>query len=149
MFEAQPSYDDAASYDEGASYDEAPSYDDEAKAGSEGMIPADIWEEIAGLAKGRLPAPPPPRRVEVQRVPPKPARVHQVHLAHAGYGTDPSSRRPSEQDGLDPLAVRANADALAVRATLRRKGGHALRQAVMLQEILGPPVGLREGHRAD
>jgi hypothetical protein len=73
----------------------------------------------------------------------RPAETHIVHRAHKGYGTDPSSRRPSEQDGLDPLATRTSADALAVRAQLRRQGAHALRQAVIFHEILGPPVAIR------
>jgi hypothetical protein len=67
---------------------------------------------------------------------------HRVHRSHAGYGTDPSSRAPSEQDHLDPLAERLGAEGVAVRRQLR--GGRAgLRQAMVLKEVLGPPLALR------
>lgn len=68
---------------------------------------------------------------------------HMVHSAHADYGTDPSERAPSEQDGLDPLAEHLGVDALAVRKQLMSHSLHALRQAVVMQEVLGPPTALR------
>lgn len=69
---------------------------------------------------------------------------HEIHRAHAGYGTDPSSRAPSEQDGLDPLAERMDADAVEVRRLLLGGGRSALRAAVVLKEVLGPPLTLRD-----
>ena len=131
-----------------------------ASRGSEGMIPADIWEEIAGLARGRmqdlertqeprkgLPAkgtPPPTFPAPITRRPaPSVPQEHRVHLAHAEYGTDPSSRARSRHDQLDPLARRLSADIRSVRQQLRL-GRHALRQAVILQEVLGPPASMRE-----
>lgn len=74
---------------------------------------------------------------------------HAVHRSHAGYGTDPSSRAPSEQDGLDPLAERLDADAAAVRRMLYAGGRPALRQAMVLKEVLGPPQALRTGVESD
>jgi hypothetical protein len=152
--DAKPTYEAERTYEAQPSYDADPSYDDDAleeaggvseKAGSEALIPADIWEEIAGLARGKTSAPtrpiPPPPPAPV--VPPTPVETHIVHRAHRGYGTDPSSRQRSQQDGLDPLATRTSADALAVRAQLRRQGAHALRQAVIFHEILGPPAAIR------
>lgn len=68
---------------------------------------------------------------------------HYVHQSHAGYGTDPSSRAPSEQDGLDPLAEYLDADGVRVRGQLFG-GREALRQAFVLKEVLGPPKALRE-----
>lgn len=137
------------------------------RSGSEAMIPGDIWEEIAGLARERMrqletqpEAPPPP---PVQATPPAtlPARLgwgkrtpkvgqpHRVHLSHAEYGTDPSSRTRSPHDQIDPLARGLSADVRAVRKQLRH-GRHALRQAVILQEVLGPPVSIRpEGFRQE
>ena len=73
---------------------------------------------------------------------------HQVHRAHRGYGTDPSTRAPSEQDGLDPLAEVLSQDAATIRRQLMSHRAHALRQAVILQEVLGPPVALG-GNRFD
>jgi len=143
-----------------------------APKGSEGMIPTELWEEIAGLARGRIPQPEPqprpqakapvprpapprpaPRREpsrpapsarpDVEAAPARPIETHRVHRAHAGFGTDPSSRAPSREDGLDPLAVSLGIDADAARHQLLSRDRHALRQAVILQEILGPPAALR------
>jgi hypothetical protein len=201
-----PSYDDDTSFDartagreEGRSFEvgrgEAESSFDEIAsaetergrraASSESMIPADIWEEIAGLAreaKVELPTPrqrprpripqtqlPPERRVPQQTRPtPKPSPMrgrpsapkprpsvlpapalegtpdHAVHASHVGFGSDPSERTRSAQDGLDPLARSLSADAAAIRLQLRGGGAHALRQALILQEVLGPPVGSRD-----
>jgi hypothetical protein len=143
-YETERTYEQQPTYEADASYDDAPSYDDDApeEAGSQAMIPSDIWEEIAGLARGRTPAPTrpaPPPPVEVA----PPDATHPVHRSHSDYGTDPSTRARSEQDGMDPLATRTSADALAVRRQLRHAGRHALRQAAMFHEILGPPVAIR------
>ena len=86
---------------------------------------------------------PPARDVQKRRGPPRPSEAHKVHLAHAGYGTDPSERVASEQDGLDPLAEHLGADAAAVRARLMSHDASALRQAIVLQEVLGPPAALQ------
>ena len=143
-YEAERTHEQQPTYDTDPSYDVGPSYDDDVpeEAGSQEMIPADIWEEVAGLARGRTSAPtrpvPPPPVVVLPSV-----ETHLVHRAHTGYGTDPSSRARSAQDGLDPLATRTSADAVAVRSQLRREGAHALRQAVILREILGPPAAIR------
>jgi hypothetical protein len=131
------------------------------RSGSEAMIPTELWEEIAGRARGGLetkpappePAPPPP--VAAPKVPPSTASAraawgrrtprvgqHRPHTAQAEYGTDPSSRTPSPHDIIDPLARKLSADVRAVRRQIRG-GRHALRQAVILQEVLGPPASMR------
>jgi len=69
---------------------------------------------------------------------------HLVHRAHAEYGTDPSERAASEQDGLDPLLETLSADARAVRLQLMSHSESSLRQALILREVLGPPVALRD-----
>jgi hypothetical protein len=69
---------------------------------------------------------------------------HRIHAAHAGYGTDPSSRPKSFHDTLDPLAENLSADAKAVRDQLRSSDTSALRQAFILREVLGEPLGMRE-----
>ena len=134
-----------------------------APSGSEGMIPSDIWEEIAGLARGRIPQPPAPEpeprrpapwrepsrpvraRTDVgRRGPARPVEAHGIHKAHEGFGTDPSSRARSREDGLDPLAFKLGIDAESARHQLLSRDRHALRQAVILQEILGPPAALRK-----
>jgi hypothetical protein len=162
---------------------------------SETMIPADIWEEIAGLAGGEVPRPEPaprkpksvprkpkpvpearsgsaPRRwkpgpfddeavsvekLEVERIEDdiRPVRTytgarvpsidaHPVHRSHIGYGTDPSERAPSEQDWRP--SERGNRNAKRVRAMLRgSEGTDALKQAVILREVLGPPLSMKDG----
>ena len=87
-------------------------------------------------ARSRLPVRAP------RSVPARPE--HRVHLAHAGYGTDPSERPKSFHDTLDPLAQQLSADARAVRAQLRSQDTSALRQAFILREVLGEPRGMRE-----
>ncbi len=88
--------------------------------------------------------PPVPTARRTAGAPARPMGQHAVHRSHAGYGTDPSSRAPSLQDGLDPLAERRSADARAVHAQLRSADAGQLRQAIVLQEVLGPPLALRE-----
>lgn len=157
---------------------------------AETMLPSDLWEEIAGLAAGRLPQTPPepvrrrpegpgrgqgrrpkgrrPRTAESRgasmeaerrrRAAAEPARTpevdsgrwtpsttgaHPIHSTHRDYGTDPSERPASEQD-WKPTVV-GNENAKRVRALLRGSGGaDALKQAVMLQEILGAPASMKD-----
>jgi len=131
----------------GSQPDESESARAESEPFSRGLsshLPKDLLEELAGLVGGledapAAPAAPPPPTPEPR---PEPRPEHRVHLAHADYGTDPSERAPSEQDGLDPLAEHLSADASWVRRQLRSRGIHALRQAVVMQEVLGPPAAL-------
>lgn len=154
---------------------------------SETMIPADLWEEIAGLAAGEPRSEPSPRAepkpvprgrpesaprrwkpgpfgdeatsletLEVERIeddirpmrtytgaPVPSVDAHPVHRSHRGYGTDPSERAPSEQDWRP--TERGNRNAKRVRTMLRgSEGTDALKQAVILREVLGPPVSMKD-----
>jgi hypothetical protein len=153
-----------------------------APTSSEAMVPAEIWEEIIGLAsgsKGARPVPKPaPRPVArqgatrptptpiVRSKPVKPVRatrtapappaeasesdaIRSVHLSHREFGTDPSQRSRSAQDGLDPLRRERGADPTSARHQLRSKAKHALRQAVILHEVLEPPVALQPDRYSD
>ncbi|MDE3001952.1 MAG: hypothetical protein OXU33_06935 [Gemmatimonadota bacterium] len=82
--------------------------------------------------------------VPATRGPARAVPSHTLHQAHAEYGTDPSERSPSEQDGLDPLERTLSRDAKAVRVQLLSDSASALRQAVILQEVLGPPKAAQE-----
>jgi hypothetical protein len=177
-YDAEAGFDTEPEVEERATFDAEPTFDEEVSTrqprpvadvetpqraqrapatSSESMIPADLWEEMAGLGRARTPRPvetaprtarPLPTRTE-RPLPTRPARpapvpeLHPIHQAHVGFGTDPSERARSEQDGLDPLARGLSADAAAVRKQLRTSGRHALRQAMILQEVLGPPVATR------
>lgn len=118
---------------------------------SETMIPADLWEEIAGLATGETPRRrPEPRDMDTEEARSleqldveRSADAHLVHRSHRGYGTDPSERAPSEQDWRP--TQRGNRNAKRVRAMLRgSEGTDALKQAVILREVLGPPVSMED-----
>ena len=125
-----------------------------AQPSSEQLIPKDVWEELAGLVSGAQPgseqpealSPPDTDSVAVTRLDsyqPMSKEEHIVHGSHRGYGTDPSSRARSEQDGLDPLAEHINEDAEQVHELFLSRDPHALRRAVMLQEVLGLPAAFR------
>jgi hypothetical protein len=86
------------------------------------------------------PTVPQPRRPALPEPTVEGAAAHPVHLSHAGYGTDPSDRARAEQDLLAPTRSASAANAVAVREQLRSQGANALRQALILQEVLGPPA---------
>ncbi|HSW29948.1 MAG TPA: hypothetical protein VLH75_10740 [Longimicrobiales bacterium] len=173
-----------------------------ARTSSEGLIPAEVWEEIQVLARGELPkaqklpapsAPVPAPKAPLPRAPesrpagwPRPSAPrsrpsgqarpsgragastaqprtgkglgrasakeveaapltegtanHPVHLSHQDYGTAPARRTGIPLAGA---ARGAPAPSAGLRALLR-SGPASLRQAVILQELLGPPPGLRE-----
>jgi len=188
-YDADPSFDDEGVRNAEASFDESKARDALEKGrtrSSESMIPAEIWDEIAGMTREparqepsatprprptpqpkpapgpkRAPSPQRPRpSAEPRRAPqptppakratilaseaaPEGVAAHAIHRSHAEYGTDPSARAPSAQDGLDPLARVLGEDAAVVRGQLRSHGARALRQAVILHEVLGPPAADR------
>jgi hypothetical protein len=102
--------------------------------------PESVWTQRPAPRPRPLPQTP---AAEVQGSRTRSRPEHRVHLSHEGYGTDPSERAPSEQDGLDPLAAHLGEDAAAVRTRLLSHDASALRQAIVLQEVLGPPAALQ------
>lgn len=137
------------------------------EASSEGMIPSDVWEEILGLARGKPPAPKPesvpraespselpsaeeeaPRRPLPERGRPEPKaraipashRAGAVH--HRTAVTDVESRlgvvaSPVQGTGREPGD--------GVRQELFGSGSvEELRKAIILKEVLGKPLALRE-----
>ena len=171
-YDADPPYDAEPSYDDGAVRQPASSSSRATRPerpSSEEMLPGALLEELARLSgrpqerKARtvkLPteSPPLPVPVPTHTRDPRSPRLrtprkvldqashgdHRVHLAHAGYGTDPSTRAKSLQDDLDPLAEHLSENARVVRAQLRSKDTAALRQAFILGQVLDTPLGLRE-----
>lgn len=139
--------------------------------GSEDLVPRDIWEEIGALARGERPPVQEPRSQEPWSSPSPsepetpPSRVpstspirrsqvgrrevgsrggaggHPIHRSHADYGTDPSERAPvvAAPSGGPSREVRE------VRRALIEGGRSAARRAVILHEVLGPPLAYREG----
>ena len=124
----------------------APQPTQQRERSSEGLIPGDIWEEILGLARGETPRPKPP----VEPVPPSPPLP-----AESREGAVP--RKPSAASILrraaPPVAPVPSEAASAVAAQTRRGvraglfgdgSARELRKAVVLKEVLGPPVALKE-----
>lgn len=102
--------------------------------------PAPVARPRPAAPRPRTPPPAsPPREAPL----PRRAEGERVHLAHADFGTDPSERAPSPRDRLEPIGRMLGRDAAAARRRLRGRDGTALREAVILQEILGPPVSMR------
>ena len=155
-----------------SSYDAEPSYDDHVEAApmatwlpsapaptptpvreTQDLIPKDVWEEIAALAGGRpapepvpvlVPKPAEPQYVEPQYLERGPHRPeHRAHDAHARYGTPMSGRLTALDMPEDHESAGPSDEIRSVRGMLSG-GGMALREAVILQELLGPPVSLRE-----
>jgi len=121
------------------------------------ILPADLWEEITGAM--RLPEPEPveetplperePVRTSRKRQPDPDPSVHPIHSTHPEYGTDPSERTASIQHGLGSLTDTLELRASVARDQLGLGDREALRKAVILHEVLGPPLALREQQQAD
>jgi hypothetical protein len=131
----------------------------DARAEVRGEVRSDAGKRFAARQAPALPAPykaPPSSgpvgRMEARTLEGDPGRrslappdpEHFIHLAHQGFGTDPSERARSVQDALHPLGERMSATAIGVRRDLRGGSAAALRQAIVLKEVLDPPVSLRD-----
>ena len=111
---------------------------------SEGLIPGEIWEEILGLAGGG-PAPPKPVEEPVpSRTPPAESREGAVRrkpssasvLRKAAPPVTPVKSELAEDDSRFRKSVR---EGLFGDGSTRE-----LRKAMVLKEVLGPPLALRE-----
>ena len=128
------------------------------------ILPADLWAEITGLPTEKTPieeespvasreptSAPLPQREPVRtsrKRQPEPS-VHPIHSTHPEYGTDPSARTPAIQHGLGSLTDTLELRASVARDQLGLGDREALRRAVILHEVLGPPLALREQQQAD
>jgi hypothetical protein len=146
---------------------------EEEEDSSEGMIPADVWEEILGLARGQpastkpkgRPAPTeaeeperletrevaqvPMETVEAREVRPAPkARVFpESHGARAALHTAPAEDFESRLgvEKASALEAEEGEERPRVRVELFGDGSkEELRKAVVLTEVLGPPLSVRE-----
>ena len=119
------------------------------------ILPADLWEEITGAM--RLPKPEPVEETPLpEREPVRTSRkrqpdpsIHPIHSTHPEYGTDPSERTASIQHGLGSLTDTLELRASVARDQLGLGDRKALRKAVILHEVLGPPLALREQQQGD
>lgn len=129
------------------------------EASSKEMIPAEVWAEILGLARGErpraespAPAPTPPVRKQVPTGLPEPRPEE----------TGPREAEPAEAVAPVPLegALKFESRLAATHPPIQTVGGGRegavrsglfgtgspaeLRKAVILKEVLGPPAGLKE-----
>lgn len=118
---------------------------------SEGMIPSDVWAEILGLARGGPPVTEPEAEPEVERVPepalaPAPRPFPTSHGASAVlHETKPAAFESRLAVSRSPESGSGAKKKRGVRAGLFGTGSpKELRKAIILQEVLGPPVGMRE-----
>lgn len=197
--EERPSHDSGRRYEPAPTYDTEPTYDDaervheevvtyddiaadrpderpareEARPSAAGMIPSDLWEEIAGLARessgvkteparqrpsrpaprapSRLPSKPPvPAKAPAPSKSPTPSKSPvpsgpEIHPIHLTH-TD-FGTDPSERVRSVLSAARLDERTVSrdVRAVRAQLGGdtHALRRAMILHEVLAPPASMR------
>lgn len=137
---------------------------------SEGLIPNEVWEEILGLARGTPPAKrPPPGEAPVPETRGGPSRredetlevipefearsLEPVDAPPTVSASPPARVRERSDSRVAPLpsalkgapAPRGRLDGSGLRSRLFGSGSEEeLRKAVVLQEVLGPPVGMRE-----
>ncbi len=180
-----PQPDESFDADEADEADEAGDADDDPRraiASSEGLVPADLWEEIAALARGETP-------VEQPAPPQAPASVGVAMEAYAGQDDLAPTEAPSGdlQGGYlhpDQAATHQELSHVARSARAipeeqphefaphragppsgqkkaprraRRPGSllegvrqgakESLRDAIVLAEVLSPPIALRDSER--
>jgi hypothetical protein len=130
---------------------------------SEGLIPADVWEEILGLARGKPPEPKPE---------PVPSPEEDLSSGWEELEEEPRETRPKpvsrelppshragavlHQTAVSDVESRLGVPASAVPAAGASEEGRVrqdlfgsgspeeLRKAIILKEVLGPPLSLRE-----
>jgi len=119
---------------------------------SEGVMPGDVWAEILGLARGEPrraePSPPPPS--EVEPVPaPREETSWDFPTSHGAEAVLHESKRSDFESRLaitrTPTPDLKAGGGRGVRAGLFGSGSpEELRKAVILKEVLGLPLSLRE-----
>ncbi len=127
---------------------------------SEGMIPSNVWAEILGLARGDAPKPkeqiPTPEEdspvlADAPEREPRPER-RETRTAPVSHGADADLHptQPSKYEsrlagrGI-PESVEKPVGRSGIKTRLFGSGSpRDLRKAVVLQEVLGPPVSMKE-----
>jgi len=141
-----------------------PGQDPAGKSPSEGLVPADVWAEILGLARGETPRAEPeaPVPVPVEEAPVEWAKEERpreegrpppvVRSFPTSHGADAVLHQTEPEDYESRLAVSRTPvpgweqeEGRGVRAGLFGSGSpRELRKAIILKEVLGPPLSLRE-----
>ena len=129
-------------------------YKSEEEGRASEMLPHDLWAEITGMPVEDDPVEevsiPEWEPVQQERASLPEPSVHPIHRTHPEYGTDPSERTPSVQHGLGSLSDTQESSASVLRSQLGLIGDNqSLKTAVILHEVLGSPVALREQQGRD
>jgi hypothetical protein len=141
---------------------------------SEGLVPQDIWEEIAGLMRGEVPVRRPPEKVPTggteeraggtvavpdrvtpgvpsgQRAPVAVGRRVGRPAGDSGLASPPARPAPEAarlrgtSDRPEEVAAAATPSSPRAGVLLPRGDLTALRRAIVLREVLGPPLALRD-----
>jgi hypothetical protein len=114
---------------------------------SEDIIVPELWEEIRKLARTKAGAARTERAESVERleraVATPAAPVHPVHRTHPKMGRPLSERLTPLAEPADEAARRRPSPEVAEARRMLGQGASALRRAVILDEVLGPPAAMR------
>lgn len=140
--------------EEGVWSEEPRTYKSEEEGRASEMLPHDLWAEITGMPVEDDPVEevsiPEWEPVQQKRASLPEPSVHPIHLTHPEYGTDPSERTPAVQHGLVSLSDGPESSASVLRSQLGlTSDNESLKRAVILHEVLGSPVALREQQGRD
>lgn len=141
-----------------------------------GMLPRDLWEELAALARGEVPGTrkqelPPPVVLPEEASLPEEVRTREtrtrVPRSREGYGARARRDVPGAAASVAPAGRQAGAEtgivagtgtgvpspaasgSRAFRSVFGGTGPADLRRAVVLREVLGPPLALRDSPGPD
>ena len=102
---------------------------------------------LIGLCRSAAAPPPPPREIQEDPTPeqshPTPQEVSNQVAYHQKGETDHQTAATKSQRAFDITSRNTNALAQSIVEDLRKPD--SLRKALVLREILGPPVSLRNG----
>jgi len=116
----------------------------EGATSSEGLVPKDIWGEIMGLARGELEPPKPVEKPVPSRTPPAESREGAVRRKPSAASVLRKATPP-----VAPVKSELAEDDSRFRKSVREGlfgdgSARELRKAIVLREVLGPPLALRE-----
>jgi len=114
---------------------------------SEELIPGDIWEEILGVARGGKPPPKPAGQPLPSRTPPPPEAREEEEPPRKATRPEPVPKwapRPAAPAPLQPVLPTPRPPRRIREELFAAKSPRALRKAVVLREVLGPPAALKD-----
>ena len=127
---------------------------DEVSESSEGLALQDVWQEVAALARGEVPA---SQREEPETPDQAASHEEHAHERHAEVASPPRPEElqpeelprefvphPPEQPSKPQQEPRPAQPGRSLLRGVRRGAKSSLREAIILAEVLSPPVTLRD-----